>query len=624
MPSGSTGASETQETLLKELAALRTSPGSARDFWTRYLACIAGLASASKVVLLLQDSAQPGAWKRISEWPAQLAPSRFLTAFHTQAEELALRCVGRVGGVIAAIEPGASRGPGHFALAAQLKLYRSTETCVAVLLLSEVNEAAAREALVRLNLAADAPESYQMQQAVVQAGADVQKFAVALDLMAAVNAEKRFLAAALALCNGLATTFRCQRASLGWLQGGYVRLRAISRTEKFDRKMAAATALETAMDEALDQDEEILWPVPEGATFVARDHEQFAKDQTPGHVCSLPVRLDGKPVAVLTCERQDTPFNSVEVQQLRLCCDQVTRRLADLHRRDRWIGARLAAWSKEQLAVVVGPRHTWAKVTALLVVVLLAAVVFVRVPYRVEGTFVLKSDDVSFRTAPFDGYIERVYVRPGDAVKAGDKLLQLATKELELEESDALASLGRFQREAEKARATNALADMRVAAALAEQSQARLALVRHRLAEATVKAPFDGVVVEGDLRERLAAPVKQGDALLKIARIENLYVEAAVPERDAHELLGRHRGEVAFVSQPKLKFPVRVVKLEPAAFPRPEGNVFLVRCEFEKGVEPWWRPGMSGLCKLEIERRTLWWILTHRTADFLRMKLWWP
>ncbi len=83
------------------------------------------------------------------------------------------------------------------------------------------------------------------------------------------------------------------------------------------------------------------------------------------------------------------------------------------------------------------------------------------------------------------------------------------------------------------------------------------------------------------------------------------------------------RGEIAFVSQPRLKFPIHIVKLEPAAFPRQEGNVFLVRCEFDHAIEPWWRPGMSGLCKLSIEGRTLWWILTHRTVDFLRMKLWW-
>ncbi len=624
MPAESPDIHGTHAALLRELSELRRFNGAPKEFWPRYLSCLAGLTGASKVVLVLQDSANPGAWKKIGDWPANLAPTRFLTAFITQVEELATKSIGHSGGIIAPLEPVAARTPGHFMLAARVQLHRVTETCVATLLLSEVTETAARESLVRLNLAADAPESFQMHQTVAQANADVQKFAVALDLMAGVNAEKRFFAAALALCNGLSTAFRCERVSLGWLEGGYIRMRAISRTEKFDRKMAAVTALETAMDEALDQDEEVLWPAPEGATFVTRDHAAFAKLHEPGNICSLPLRVDGKAVAIVACERRAPAFAPVEVQQLRLCCDQAARRLSDLHRTDRWFGSRLAASAKNQLAVIVGPKHTWAKITALLIVALLAALFLVRVPYRVEGNFVVKSDDVSFRTAPFDGYIEQVFARPGDAVKVGDKLVQLATKELLLEENDAVASLTRFQREAEKARATNGLAEMRVAIALADQSKARLDLIRHRLGEATVRAPFDGVVVEGDLRERLSAPVKQGDALLKIARLENLYVEASVSERDVHEVLNKQRGEIAFVSQPKLKFPVRIVKIEPAAFPRNEGNVFLLRCEFEKGIERWWRPGMSGLCKLSVERRTLWWILTHRTVDFLRMKLWWP
>ncbi len=612
-----------QQTALRELSELRRFGGSPKEFWPGYLSQLAGLTCASHAVVLLHDPNQAGAWRKVAEWPANLAPSRFLQLFHSQLGDFAARGANLAGGLLTVLEPGAARNAGHYVAAVRLRLYRTDAISVALVLLSEVHEAVARESLLRLNLAADVPESYQTHQAVHQTATDVQKLAVALDLMVSLNAEKRFVASALALCNGLATSFRCQRVSLGWLDGGYIRLRAISRTEKFERKMAAVVGLETAMEEALDQDEEILWPPVEGATVVARDHERFAKEQSAGQICSLPLRLDGKSVAIVTCERQEGPFSTLEVEQLRLCCDQATRRLADLQRRDRWFGARLAAWWKERFAGLVGPKHTWAKVTAVLVVLLLAGLCFIRVPYRVEGNFVLKSGDLSFRTAPFDGYIDQVFVRPGDAVAAGDKLLKLVTRELELEESAALADLVRFQRESEKARATNGIAEMRIALALADQSKARLDLVRHRLGEATVKAPFEGVIVEGDLRERLAAPVKQGDPLFKIARIEKLYAEAEVNERDVHEILATQRGEIAFVSQPKLKFPVRIVKLEPAAFPRTEGNVFLLRCEFEKGVEKWWRPGMSGLCKLSVEPRTLGWILTHRTVDFLRMKLWW-
>lgn len=623
MASGISALNEQQSTAVRELSELRSFNGAPREFWPKFLGRLAAVASASKAVLLVQDPDQPGSWKRLGDWSAHVGPSKLLTVFHTRLETFATDCAKNGDSLLTLLEQGSSRSADHFVIAAVLRLERAETFSVVVLLLSEFNEAAARESLVRVKLAVDVPESYRTQQALEQAAGTVQKLATAMDLMVSVNAEKRFLATAMAFCNGLATSFKCQRVSLGWLEGGYVRLRAISRTEKFNPKMALVRSLEAAMDEALDQDEEVLWPAPEQASFATRDHQKYASDTSPGHLCSLPLRADGAAVAVVTCERMETPFTEAEVDQLRLCCDQVSRRLADLHRRDRWFGARLAAWAKEKFAVLVGPKHTWAKISALLAVAALAVLFLLPVPYRVEGNFVLKSDDVSFRTAPFDGYIEKVFVRPGDPVKTGDPLVKLVTRELELEQLAAMADVARFKRETEKARATNDLAAMRIAIALAEQSKARLDLVEYRLAEATLKAPFDGVVIEGDLRDRLAAPVKQGDTLLKIARLEELYVEAEVPERDVHEVLSRRSGEIAFVSQPKLSFPVRVQKLEPAAFPRPAGNVFLLRCEFGRPPQPWWRPGMSGLCKLDVERRTLWWIITHRTVDFLRMKLWW-
>jgi multidrug resistance efflux pump len=619
-----TSALNEQQTLaVRELSNLRSFAGAPNEFWPRYLGALAGLAFASKAVLLVQDAAQAGAWKRLGEWSAHAGPSKLLTTFQTRLEVFAADCAKHGESLLCLLEQGPSRNADHFVIATTIHLQQKSEFSVVVLLLSEFSEAAARESLLRVKLGMDVPESYRQKQANEQATATVQKLATALDLMVAVNAEKHFLATALAFCNGLATTFRCQRVSLGWLEGGYIRLRAISRTERFDKKMAAVRSLETVMDEALDQDEEVLWPPPDGATVSTRDHDKFGTDYKPGHMCSLPLRSDSKAIAVVTCERLESAFTATEVDQLRLCCDQVARRLLDLHRADRWFGARLAAWWKEKCALLVGPKHTWAKVSALLGVVALCVLFFLRVPYRVEGNFVVKSDDVSYRTAPFDGYIEQVLVRPGDTVKAGTPLLKLVTRELELEALAANADLVRFRREAEKARATNDLAGMRVAMALAEQSEARLALVNLRLGDATLKAPFEGVVVEGDLRDRLAAPVKQGDTLLKIARLENLYIEAEIKERDVHEILTKRKGEIAFVSQPKLAFPVHLEKLEPAAFPRTDGNVFLLRCGFDKGIEPWWRPGMSGLCKVDVESRTLWWIITHRTVDFLRMKLWW-
>ena len=102
-----------------------------------------------------------------------------------------------------------------------------------------------------------------------------------------------------------------------------------------------------------------------------------------------------------------------------------------------------------------------------------------------------------------------------------------------------------------------------------------------------------------------------------------MYPEAEVNERDVHEILGRSTGQIAFVSRPRQRFPIRITTIEQAALPKNEANVFLVRCAVDGKAQPWWRPGMSGICKFNVENRSLIWILTHRTVDFLRLKLWW-
>ena len=610
---------------MDELGALRQFPGTPKEFWPRFLAAASRLAAADIVVLLVKQPGKTPGWSKLGEWSASNSPSRARTAFTSQLLAIAERGA-QQGGFVEQTE----KVSGTYTVATRLKLARPEEEAVLAAQLLDFTETAAQESWLRLKLIADTPALYQSAITARQAAIDAEKFAGVLDLLVPVNEARRFMAGALAFCNGISTRARCDRVSLGWLEGGYVKLKAISRTEHFDRRMAAAQALECVMEECLDQDEEIVWPAPEGATAVARAHEEFATNHKSANLCSVPIRHDGAAVAVLTCERQEGAFSDSELQHLRLCCDQVANRLADLNARDRWFGARWAEAARLRMGDWIGPEQTWRKVAAVAGAALIAALFLVRVNYRVEGNFILRSEAAAYLTAPFDGYIERVLVRPGDRVDKGATLLALNRGELLLDESAAVADLARYQREAEKARAqaagTNApeeLAQMRIASALAQQSQARLDLVRYRLDNAVIKSPFDGVVVEGDLRERIAAPVRQGDALFKVARLDALYAEAQIKERDVRELLGRSAGEIAFVTEPKAKFPVTVQTVEPAAVTVKDGNVFLVRLKPDQVAEAWWRPGMTGLCKIAAGKRSLFWIITHRTVDFLRMKLWW-
>jgi len=194
--------------------------------------------------------------------------------------------------------------------------------------------------------------------------------------------------------------------------------------------------------------------------------------------------------------------------------------------------------------------------------------------------------------------------------------------ELRVERARALADLRRYRAEAERAEAAGEMGEYRVSMELSGQAQARLELAEYRLDRADVRAPFAGVLVEGDLRERLGAPVQQGEVLMKFSRLDGLYAEIELEERDIDLLDGSERGQIAFASRPDLKFPVEIDRIEPSAQVGQGGNYFVIRAGMTGEPVDWLRPGMTGVAKLDGGKRTLAWRATHRLVDFLRMFFW--
>ena len=600
---------------------LRRFEGAPAQFWPALLEATGCLTGAQFAVLLRKSGDTSKPWQRIGLWPAESASSLNVQSFlrlATQLADAAVENEAAVSPLNGAIHPNST----NYGLALKLEIEAAQESVVAVFYVPGCSEPQAAAALRHLRLVADTPQIYWQQRSAGESRITLSRFSSVLDLMALLNAQHRYLAVAMTLCNELASRHKCDRVSLGWLEGEYVKLQAMSHTERFEKKMEAVRELEQTMEEALDQDELIVWPAQENDTRITRDHNTYSDSQKLKFLCSIPLRLAGSTVGIITCERNNEAFSEEEQRLLSLCAEMAARRLSELKRTDRWFGARLATATREWLAKVVGVEHTWVKIIAVLVAIGLGVLFFGRMNYRVEAPFILRTENVAILTAPFNGYIEEVPHEIGDDMQAGGLLLKLDTKDLLLEEASALADHERYTREAEKARAAKALAEMRIAEAQAEQARVRLEMVRYKLSQAEIKSPFAGVIVEGDLKKHTGAPVKQGDPLFKVARTDQMYVECNVKEYDIHEVRSDATGEIAFLSKPKLKFPIKLERIEPAAQAKDKDNIFIVRCEFAGRLQDWWRPGMSGVAKINVGKRTFFWIVSHRTVDFLRMFFW--
>ncbi|MEM6886008.1 MAG: efflux RND transporter periplasmic adaptor subunit [Verrucomicrobiota bacterium] len=445
---------------------------------------------------------------------------------------------------------------------------------------------------------------------------------VTLDLVALLNETEDYEQAAMALCNELSFHFRCTRVSLGNLNSDGIKLQATSHSNKIEKRMEAVQELEKVMLEAADQDEEILWPEPPNSYRITREHEQYSQKFGALNLLSIPLRLNGEVKSVLTLQRDDQPFSLPEADALRLMTDLITPRLTLLYRVGRGWWRRGETTSREWLGQFLGAEHTWWKLGAVLGCLLLLFLCFFPWPNRISGDFTLKTDALINMPAPFEGFIEEVYVIPGDEVTKDAELLALDTRELKLQEKETRANMQRFRSEAQVAMGQSSVGDMHVATAKATQMEAELKQILYKLNRARILSPFDGVVVEGSLREQIGAPVNQGDVLMKVTRLEDLYVLGMVSEKNIQDVELKAEGAVAFASRPEIKFPIVVELIEPAAVPMDKDNVFHVRCRLTGAPADWWRPGMSGVIKIDAGTKPPIYLMTSELIDFLRMKLW--
>ncbi|WP_304307169.1 efflux RND transporter periplasmic adaptor subunit [Pseudacidovorax intermedius] len=481
---------------------------------------------------------------------------------------------------------------------------------------ASLNELALRAQLVADMPGVGAPPGVAVEEGVPAASPTLPAL---LALATEVQREAHGSAARLALVNGLAALCGASHVALGWVDEGRAQLAAISHLDRFDAGTDLVALVEAAMDESLAH-EGVLQA--EQAPVLQRLGEALGLPA----VCAMAIGPeDGPPEAVLLFALPEgRGVDEPGLARVRGMAALVLPRLAELRQRERWWGLRARDALRLRLASWLGPRHVWPKAVAVAAGLFVLYAAFATWDYRVHGTGQLATDSTRVLAAGYDGRVDSAETSAGERVQSGQLLATLDTRELRQQENDADAEVRRFGAEADKARAAAAWAEMEVATARQRQAQARLARVREALAQAEVRAPFDGVIVEGERKDLLGAPVKKGDKLFRIARVEGLYVVATVPEGDMPLVPAQASGELVLVSDPDRRIPLRVTAVIPVAQTKgQDGNQFLLRAEMQQPAADWWRPGMSGAVRIDAGERNVAWILTHRLVDKLRLWLWW-
>jgi biotin carboxyl carrier protein len=441
------------------------------------------------------------------------------------------------------------------------------------------------------------------------------------DVFSAALEHHGFVPAATATVTELASMLDCDRVALGLHRGKRSQVKALSHTVQFEKNAELTRAIEMAMDEAIDQKTRLAWPAEEGVEgFVLRAHEKLAQTHGSAAVLTVPLTRMGDSVGALCLERS-RPFTHEDIE----LADGLAALLGPLteiqRQADRGPVARTWEAVKALWFRFFGPGHVAWKLTGVIIAILTLFFTFATGTYRVAANTKVEGSVQRALAAPFDGYVGESGKRPGDLVKEGDAVARLEDRDLQLERMKLASKREQLIKQYREALANHERADIRVIGSQVEQAEAELSIVEEKLARTVISAPFDGVVVSGDLTQKLGAPVQRGDVLFEIAPLEDYRVVLKVDERDIRDVAVGQKGELVLQSMPAAKQSITVARVTPVSTPEDGRNYFRVEAKLDHGVERL-RPGMEGVGKVSVGERKLIWIWTRYLLDWVRLQVW--
>jgi len=448
-----------------------------------------------------------------------------------------------------------------------------------------------------------------------------------LQLIATSVSHERFQAAATAVATELATTFGCERVSIGFMKGKHMVVQALSHSAAFAKKTNIIRAIEAAMEEAADQLATVLFPPRGDGPFqVTRAHAELHQQHGAGPICTIPLTAGGRVLGAMALELPAGAQFDAHTIELAEHAALLLGPVLDVKRKeDRWLGRKALDSLQTHAGHLIGSGHIALKLWTIVIAAVIAFFSLVDGPYMITADANLEGLVQRAVTASMQGYIVEARARAGDIVRKGDVLAALDDRDLRLERQKIISQRGQIESERRAAIAEGNRARARILEAQTAQINAQAALVDEQLSRTRLVAPFDAVIVKGDLSQSLGAAVERGNVLFELAPLESYRVIMKVDERDIPQVKLGQTGVLALSSMPNEPLELVVDKITPVSVVDQGRNFFRVEARATGAIEKL-RPGMEGIGKIHVEERKLLWIWTHKLTHWLRMWVWswWP
>ena len=440
-------------------------------------------------------------------------------------------------------------------------------------------------------------------------------------LLAACFEKPSYREALIALVTELTRTLDCDRVAIGEYQDHRSNVVALSNSAQFDVRSNLMQIIADAMDEAIEQDSAIIFPNTQSTT-IQRVHQELAREFGSSSLFTIPMH-DGENIfgAITLLRSDEKPFDAEIIklceQTMALATPFLTLKKAD----ELPLRTKIIKKAKQSLSNLMGYKNLKLKLAIGSFAVFVLTAGLLKGDFRLTADAILEGKMQRVVAAPIAGFLVSASVRAGDNVHKGDVMATLDDSELKLDLTRLSGQLQKFRREYREALSTGDLVKVRVISAQIDQATAEMELTQQQLQKITLTAPFDSVVIEGDLSQLLGSPIERGDTLFKIAPLEGYRIILNVDERLISYVQVGQKGTLALSSIPDNNFQLTVQKITAVAKADNGENIFRVEASLDN-APALLRPGMEGIGKINAGRARLLWIWTHEMVDWLRLWFW--
>jgi biotin carboxyl carrier protein len=444
-----------------------------------------------------------------------------------------------------------------------------------------------------------------------------------LQMVATVLGKEDFSEAITEVATELASAFDCDRVSIGLTKGRFNEVLAVSHSAEIQPTHSLLQLLAAAMDESVDQSEVVQYPpLQDKVHQIILSHAELANRHNVQQLLTIPMMREQTIIGAMVFERRDLePFTTEQIDLLGNLSATLGPVLELKRDREHSWFARLKSDISATGQKLFAQEGRAMRATIAIIIVGLLALPLIPIKYSLNAPARLEGISQRVMVAPSDGFLRSANVRPGDMVKAGQVLAEMADEDLRQERRRWEGEVLRHDSTFGDALKRRDRAQMASTQAQASEARAQLNLAEQQIERTRITAPFNGVVLKGDLKQQIGAPFKRGDTLLVLAPANEYRVIVSVEDRAIESVAKGARGNLLLTAMPDTALPMTVERVLPVANAQDGRNAFEVEAKLINNTVAL-RPGMEGVAKIESGERSLYWMLGHRLSDWLKLTFW--